>query len=551
MHFRRTALAFATLVPLALPASADRLITDDGRVLEVKKARKLEDGNYLLVFESGEVTCPAKFVASVEIEGDMSDYVPANEDERKKLADGYVRYRGKWLTGAAYKAELAKTAAASKARTAEMAAHQDFYNGWKKETKHFEFQSNTSPEILDYYAELLETYYDLMDKRVGINPSPALKRQKMKVFVYKNMLEFLELTKKSLGTLGFFNFVDGELHFYHDYEDPSVSEWVALHEGTHLLTFLIEPQARPWIWINEGVADYFGSSAVQRDAKGKLTITLGQLSLERVLDVQEAMAENKHVTLEKLFMIPKESFGGFEYAHAWSFVYFLNSKPEYEKGFKKFFKDFYTVAKGVPYEKEPVNNKFGFWKVVPPNEIRTLLLDRLGVKDVAKLEREWMDFIQGIPIDAPLARFKRGLDAITNGGLGEKAKSQRAMADLDAAIEGGVDDPRAFWARAMINLITTGKDDKSVADLRKAIELAPLEAGFRVNLAQILAGVTVRTRGLSVSNSDEEQLEGSEDALVEAEQHFGIACELDPDNEGLREARDRFHELLARKGEGK
>jgi tetratricopeptide (TPR) repeat protein len=173
------------------------------------------------------------------------------------------------------------------------------------------------------------------------------------------------------------------------------------------------------------------------------------------------------------------------------------------------------------------------------------------VKDVDKLEREWMDFIQGIPIDAPLARFKRGLDAITNGGLGEKAKSQRAMADLDAAIEGGVDDPRAFWARAMINLITTGKDDKSVADLRKAIELAPLEAGFRVNLAQILAGVTVRTRGLSVSNSDEEQLEGSEDALVEAEQHFGIACELDPDNEGLREARDRFHELLARKGEGK
>ncbi|MEQ1893746.1 MAG: DUF1570 domain-containing protein, partial [Planctomycetota bacterium] len=519
-------LLFA-LVTLALPARADRLITEDGRVLEVKKARKLEDGNYLLVFESGEVQCPAKFVATVEIEGDMSDYVPANEDERKKLADGYVRYRGKWLTGPAYKAELAKTAAASKARTAELAAHQEFYNGWKKETKHFDIQSNTSPEILDYYADLLETYYDMMDARVGINPSPTLKRQKMKVFVYKNRPEFTELTKVPAGVAGFFSPSQGELHFYHDYQDPSVSEWIALHEGTHLLTFLIEPQADPVIWINEGVADYFGSSSIGRDAKGRLTITLGQLSLNRVLEVQEAMAEAKHIPLEKLFMIPDQEFNAFEYAHAWSFVYFLNSRPEYEKGFKKFFKDFYTIAKGVAYDKDPVGNKYGFLKIVPPAEVRRLLLDRLGVKDVAKLEREWMDFIQGIPIDAPLARFKRGLDSVYSGGLGEKGKSQRAMADLDAAIEGGVDDPRAYWARAMINLIVTAKHDKSIADLRKAVELAPLQASFRANLAQILAGVTVRTSGLSVSSSDsdEEKLEGSEDALVEAELHFGIACE--------------------------
>ena len=55
MHLR--SLLFA-LVCLCLPARADRLLTEDGRVLEVKKARKLEDGNYLLVFESGEVQCP-------------------------------------------------------------------------------------------------------------------------------------------------------------------------------------------------------------------------------------------------------------------------------------------------------------------------------------------------------------------------------------------------------------------------------------------------------------------------------------------------------------
>jgi len=530
---------------LALPASADRLLTEDGRVLEVKKARKLEDGNYLLVFESGEVLCPAKYVASVEIEGDMSDYVPQNDDEKKKLADGYVRYRGKWMTGSAYEAELSKTAAATKARTAELAAHKSFYNGWKKETKHFDITSNTSPEILDYYAELLETYYDLMDARVGINPSPALKRQKMIVCVYKSREDFQEITDSPPGVLGFFNFVDGELHFYHDYQDPSRSEWVALHEGTHLLTFLIEPQARPWIWINEGVADYFGSSTVQRNKKGKLEITPGQLSLERVLDVQEAMAENEHIPLEKLFLIHKDSFHGFEYAHAWSFVYFLNSKPEYEKGFKKFFKDFYTVAKGVPYDKEPVGNKFGFWKVVPPTEIRKLLLDRLGVKDVAQLEQEWKDFIQGIPIDAPEARFRRGLEAIYRFDSSDKMK--RAKEDLDAAIDGGVDDARAYWGRAMLTLFTTGKQEKCVDDLRKAVELAPLNSGYRANLAQALAGITIQSGGLSVSYDEEDKLRASDEALGEAEMHFGLACELDPENDDLREWRDKFFALLEKK----
>ena len=38
--------------------------------------------------------------------------------------------------------------------------------------------SNASPELLDYYAELLEAYYSLMDDRFGINPGPELKRTK-------------------------------------------------------------------------------------------------------------------------------------------------------------------------------------------------------------------------------------------------------------------------------------------------------------------------------------------------------------------------------------
>jgi hypothetical protein len=129
---RSTLFVLCAAAALGSAAAADRLVTSDGRILEVKKARALADGSYQLVFENGEIVCPKQFVASVEIEGDMSDYVPANEDEKKKLAEGYVRYRAKWLSKAAYLAELDKQAVLSKARTADLAAHATFSDGWRR-----------------------------------------------------------------------------------------------------------------------------------------------------------------------------------------------------------------------------------------------------------------------------------------------------------------------------------------------------------------------------------------------------------------------------------
>ena len=83
---------------LSAPAIADRVITDDGRVIQPKKARP-KDGGYLLEFEMGEifVADPSRLKA-VEIEGDMAEYVPQNEDEKTKLAQGFVRFQGKWLS---------------------------------------------------------------------------------------------------------------------------------------------------------------------------------------------------------------------------------------------------------------------------------------------------------------------------------------------------------------------------------------------------------------------------------------------------------------------
>jgi len=546
----RRLLVPLSLAALSLDAAADRLVTSDGRILEVKKARVLPDGNYQLVFESGEIVCPKRFVASVEIEGDMSDYAPQNEDEKKKLAQGYVRYRGKWMSKSAYEAELARIHELSKARTAELEAHASFPDGWTRETKHFRIQSNTSPEILAYYAELLETYYDQMDQRVGIDPSPSLKKTKMKVCVYKSRQEFEQFTKPAPGVVGFFNFLDGELHFYHDYQDPSFSDLVALHEGTHLLTFLIEPQALPCIWINEGVADYFGAARILRDKKGALEIQPGQIALELVLTVQEAIADGSYVPLEKLFVVPRSEFQAFEYAHAWSFVYFLNTaKPEYQKGFKKFFKDFYTIAKGVAFDVDQSGgNQYGSWKVVPPAEVRRLLLDRLGVKDVARLEEEWKAYITGITIDGARARFLRGLNTLQRESMPKPEEIQRALDDLDAAIAGGVDDPRAHWARGTLQFFVKGNVEKAIQDYRSAIELAPLVGVYRTSLAGMLSGmILIRTSEGHGKEDAARRLSRSDEALGEAETLYGLACELEPENESLRTARDTYLELLQAK----
>src|SRR5262249_23975475 len=148
----RSAALCVGLALCAAPALADRVITDDGRVIQPKKARP-KDGGYLLEFEMGDifVADPSRLKA-VEIEGDMSEYVPQNEDEKQRLAQGFVRFQGKWLSKPAYEDELRKEFEVSKARADDLAAHADFHNAWKKETRHFVVSTNSSPELLDYYC---------------------------------------------------------------------------------------------------------------------------------------------------------------------------------------------------------------------------------------------------------------------------------------------------------------------------------------------------------------------------------------------------------------
>jgi hypothetical protein len=544
--------AALTLAALAGPATPDILVTEDGRVLECLKAEECEQG-YTLTFENGTIAVPRSLIAEVASEGELSDYVPRNADETEKLAQGFVRYRGRWLGKAAYRAELNRQNEEQRARLEERKLRTDFSNAWESETKHFIIRTNTSPALLEHYAELLETYYDLMDDRVGIKPSPTLRRTKMTVNIYKSRAEFLALNAARVGStvLGYFWPHDQTLNFFHDYQEPARSESVALHECTHLLTYLVDPQFFPAvksIWINEGVADLFGSSDVARDARGKLVITPGKLHTDRVLTVQQAIKDGADTTLEELIRLPAQDFDAFQYAHAWSFLYFLTqASPAYEKAFWSFFKDVYAlqVEKKEIYEGGP--DKSGVGYVIPPDEIRRLLLKKLGQKDTEALEHEWKGFIASIPLEAPEARFKRAYRAVRFGaGLG--ADREPALSDLDFALANGCADPRAYWARGQLKAYSYGDFGAGVMDFKRAIALDPLNPAYRFDAAQALCGhlFALNLGDAEIRMAGERNLKGSDEELSEAKLQFGLATELDGDNDFYAETYDEYCALYAR-----
>jgi hypothetical protein len=519
LHLRSAIAPALAVAALAAVGPADNLVTKDGRVIQVKKARE-EGASYKLVFAAGEIVVPKAQVASVEIEGDMSDYVPKDDKEKEFLAKGYVRHKGKWISKAGYEVELAKATEVRRKRTEELKKRSKFGTGWEVESKHFHFKSNTSPEILQHYVDLIEAYYDLMDSRIGIKPSPTLARTKMQINVYRRQKEMIdEAGDKDIdeSILGYFSPSNQTLNFFHDYKDPARSQVTALHECTHLLTFLVDPDYLAQIWINEAVADYFGSCNVT-SAKGKLALAPGRLEEDSILTVQQAITEKKQLSLERLFMTEREEYDGFYYAHGWSFVYFVQNSPKYAKPFTKFFKDLYGLD--LKEAKAEVlatgfSDKSGLRKRYAAGDIRDALVKRLGVKDLATLEKEWLEFIAATPIEGPRARFLRGYARALSG-----EESKLALEDLEAAIAGGYTGPEVYWARAYARLSTDGIEG-AVEDFRKASELDPLDAVYRADLAWGLTGWWAEAK----------EIGGDEPAQAEALVQLGLAVELDPEND--------------------
>ncbi|MBK8177305.1 MAG: hypothetical protein IPK67_00040 [Planctomycetes bacterium] len=85
-------------------------------------------------------------------------------------------------------------------------------------------------------------------------------------------------------------------------------------------------------------------------------------------------------------------------------MYFPQNSPKYAKPFNKLFKDLYGLD--LKEAKEEILNagdddKSGLRKRYQPADVRDALVKRLGVKDLAALEKEWLEYVGAVQIEAP------------------------------------------------------------------------------------------------------------------------------------------------------
>ena len=511
------------LLPLFLAvggfARADRLITTTGRVLEGKVAEEGE--NVSIRFASGALmTLAKKFVKQVEIEGDMSSYVPQDDREKEMLASGYVKFRGQWMSKDRYLLELRNAREAAAKKLEEIQKHQTWGNEWRKETRHFEMHSNTSPEILESYADLFETFYEVYFSRFNVQLSPTMQRQKMEVNIFRGEKSYLENSGPE-GTAGFFAPHSRELNLYHIFEDPEYSKMVLFHEGTHMMNFLVNPDmlgVAP-TWIEESTAEYFSNVRLEKKG-GKTKIVPGQIAEDRLGVAQELIAQGKAIPLKKLLFASKNGFDADHYAFGWSFVHFLMNHAKYSKGFQSFYEDLYT-GKGMKFTRTVEG------KEISIVEANSTLLKRIGAKDLGALEKEWLQYAKeslkttsgrGYDYRAMRAewKFRRSKEDGSSSSENPLQLLNKAIDELGYRTSEAYSLRSYFWD-------AVGEGKKARDDIARAIDLNPTQASYYATRAW---------------------LSNVRDRFPDAEGDLQIAIELEPSEPRF----PLYLELLGKKG---
>ena len=182
----------------------------------------------------------------------------------------------------------------------------------------------------------------------------------------------------------------GELNFYFDRNDRELTTLVMLHETNHYLTYLIDPEFRYPIWINESLAEYYGASKWNPATK---TMTVGGLQEGRIAAIQDQILAGKWQGLDALMRTPQASFTADCYAWGWSFVHFLLENKRYAQKFKTFY---VSLARDKAVKTTKIAIGPTALRTVEPDEVIRVLLQHLGVKDLDTLEKEWHESVKAL-----------------------------------------------------------------------------------------------------------------------------------------------------------
>jgi hypothetical protein len=237
-HLLTALISMLIAAPVPVP---DKLVLKDGRVIDECKVEKKEQELYV-VFPHGRLKLHPLQVKEILIDIDET-YEPRNEFERQQFEKGLVFFEGLWRSKRKRDALLYERRRKREARLKQLSQHLEWENAWRKETPHFMVITNTSRELLDYYAQIIEDFYQIFTKRWDISIARGGKKRKPAIKIFRNQQQY-HANGGPAQTAGVFDSRVVELKLYHDAADPRFTLDVLFPEATHLMVHLLRPRAR-------------------------------------------------------------------------------------------------------------------------------------------------------------------------------------------------------------------------------------------------------------------------------------------------------------------
>lgn len=458
-------ILFACFGLTAALAAQDSLHLKDSRFVSGPKMTR--EGDLVRIhFPHGDVTIPMSAVKEATIASSPADQQASAEDKARR-DQGQIKFEGRWMPLAERDKLLERRRTEREAKIKEAMSHREWTNRHRLKTENYEFEHTIDPEVIRDLSELMEVYYKTFTKEWGIKKPPKLGR--LKVCFYHDEDYFHQVTGTPDGVGGYFRFVEPfELNFYNDRLDAEFTISVMFHETNHYLTTLIDPKFHYPIWINEGLAEYYGAS--KWDSKNKKMIT-GGLQEGRLAVLKDAVRDEEWMSLDSLIRVEHQGFTATHYAWAWSLMHWLLENKQTSQKLK----DYYLAlgrdktVKRVPWQLN--------MKIVEPDEQIRLLLKVMGIKSLDELQTGWYEYIKAMKPSSGRGYYQAGRLALMEN---MPIKAQRY---LRTAIEQDYKAPQVYAALGR-SLYAKNQDEEAIQALKQAIDLDPLNPEFYLMLAR-------------------------------------------------------------------
>ena len=251
------------------------------------------------------------------------EWLPFPEAQRRR---GLELFEGDWKTPeeiAEIKKKRENKQSREKRKGREALALEYAGRPWGEidpiETEHYIIHCNSTLEIAEYYADVMEALYEKYDSVFPPRVFPRNSTKKSEVWIHANHQQFMDWTFNGPGTGGFYMPATREVTAYHgSFGTTGSTEEVLAHEGTHQFQGLIfnNMWALP-AWFIEGLAVYFGDGSKISRRK----VEINEIPRDRLVGLKEAINNGTYCDIRTLLRIPQPSFGGFYYGHGWGVIY--------------------------------------------------------------------------------------------------------------------------------------------------------------------------------------------------------------------------------------